>query len=183
MINHRAILLYYSKGNNNTQIATICGCSRPAVIRTIKRAKEINLQIPVSDSISDKELFVMLNPSRGRNKQYYMPDWYELNKDKIKRSFTKFRAWQKYCRVAKKLGLKAYGKTRFYKFYFDYFNTILRPRAKTSKVLSQIMGYEIARDSLVLQFGINSQQAQSITADMERWCKSLKLDMNKIWVT
>lgn len=57
MINYRAILLYYSKNNSITQIATICECSRPAVRKAIKRAKEINLQIPVSDSISDQDLY------------------------------------------------------------------------------------------------------------------------------
>ena len=67
MVNYRAILLYYTKGNTNTQIATICGCSRPTVIRTIKRSKELKLQLPVSDSISDQELYLMLFPKKGRD--------------------------------------------------------------------------------------------------------------------
>ena len=41
MTNYRAILLYYSKGNTTTQVATICGCSRTTVIRTIKRVNRL----------------------------------------------------------------------------------------------------------------------------------------------
>ncbi len=54
MTNYRAILQYHFNGNNNTQISTICGCSRTTVIKTIKRAKELNLVIPVSKTISDE---------------------------------------------------------------------------------------------------------------------------------
>ena len=56
MTNYRAILLYYSKNNTVTQIATICECSRPTVRRTIARAKELNLTIPVSSDITDESL-------------------------------------------------------------------------------------------------------------------------------
>ena len=55
MTNYRAILLYYSKGNTTTQIATICDCSRTTVIRAVKRAKAINLSLPVSDKIKDED--------------------------------------------------------------------------------------------------------------------------------
>ena len=119
MTNYRAILLYYSKGNTMTQIATICDCSRTTVIRAVKRAKAIGLALPVSDKIKDEELYFMLYPKRGPKKEYYRPDFYLLNKDKKKRGFTKYRAWQKYCRVAKREGYKAYGKSRFYKMYKD----------------------------------------------------------------
>ena len=80
MTNYRAILLYYSKGNTTTQIATICDCSRTTVIRAVKRAKAINLVLPVSDKIKDEELYFMLYPKRGPKKEYYRPDFYLLNK-------------------------------------------------------------------------------------------------------
>ena len=103
MTNYRAILLYYSKGNTTTQIATICDCSRTTVIRAVKRAKAIGLALPVSDKIKDEELYFMLYPKRGPKKEYYRPDFYLLNKDKKKRGFTKYRAWQKYCRVTDRI--------------------------------------------------------------------------------
>ena len=60
MTNYRAILLYYSKGNTTTQIATICDCSRTTVIRAVKRAKAIGLALPVADKIKDEELYFIL---------------------------------------------------------------------------------------------------------------------------
>lgn len=86
MINYRAMLLYYTKGNTNTQIATICQCSRTTVIKVIKRAKELKLQLPIPDSITDQQLFLMLYPKRGRKTGYYYPDFYLLDKDRKKRS-------------------------------------------------------------------------------------------------
>lgn len=66
MVNYRAILLYYTKGNTNTQISTICGCSRPTIIKTIKRAKELNLKLPIDDSVTDQQLYLILFPKKGR---------------------------------------------------------------------------------------------------------------------
>ena len=83
MVNYRAILFYYHYGNTTTQIATICECSRTTVIKTIKRVKQLDLKLPIADSVSDQELYVMLYPKRGRREEYYLPDWYLLDKDKI----------------------------------------------------------------------------------------------------
>ena len=54
----------------------------------------------------------MLYPDRDRDEEYYLSSWSELDKDRLKRSLSKHRTWQKYGSVAKKLGLKAYGKSR-----------------------------------------------------------------------
>ena len=70
MTNYRAILQYYYQGNTTTQIATICQCSRTTVLKTIKGAKEIQLDIPVSNQISDRQLYIMLYPKRGRREEY-----------------------------------------------------------------------------------------------------------------
>ncbi len=75
MTNYRAILQYHFNGNNNTQISTICGCSRTTVIKTIKRAKELNLVIPVSKTISDEVLYLMFCPQKGRKQGYWNILW------------------------------------------------------------------------------------------------------------
>lgn len=183
MTNYRAILQYYCQGNTTTQIATICQCSRTTVLKTIKRAAEINLALPVADSISDKELYLMLYLSRGRKEEYYLPDWYELNKDKTKRKFTKYRAWQKYCRVAKKLGLKAYGKSRFYRLYKDYLTVHTKPAAKVSQILKQIRNSTFTEGYVINVFGKESNAYRILMAQREQWCKSLRLNSSKIWTT
>ena len=138
MTNCRAILLYYSKGNTTTQTAIICDCSRTTVIRAIKSAKAIGPALPVSDQIKDEELCFMLYPKRGPKKEYYRSDFYILNQDKKKRGFTKYRAWQKYCRVAKREGYKAYGKSWFHKLYKDFFAFYMSSRVKRGENMKQI---------------------------------------------
>lgn len=154
MTNYRAILLYHSKGNTTTQVATICECSRTTVLRTIKRAKELNLTIPVSSDISDEELYLMICPNKGRNPKYYYPDFNELDHDRKKRSFTKYRAWQKYCRVAERKGLKAYRKSRFYKLYYNFFHHLMTAlRGKFGENLQEIRAFEIAGNKIIKRFG------------------------------
>ena len=181
MTNYRAILLYYSKGNTTTQIATICDCSRTTVIRAVKRAKAINLALPVSDKIKDEELYFMLYPKRGPKKEYYRPDFYLLNKDKKKRSFTKYRAWQKYCRVAKREGYKAYGKSWFYKLYKDYFSFYTPPHVKRSENMRQIWLFTIWKESYSDVIEYSDEARARLEAQIDEWCKKRRLDKHKIW--
>ncbi len=181
MTNYRAILLYYTRGNTNTQIATIIECSRTTVIKTIKRAKELNLQLPVPDSISDQELFLMLYPKKGRKTEYFYPDFRALDKDRIKRSFSKFRAWLKYCRVCQRDGLKAYGKSRFYRLYYLFYHKpFIRP--KLSKNLSQIRVWEMVANNLLWKSGPDSEVFAEFEYDREVWCRKRRLDKAKVWL-
>ncbi len=182
MTNYRAILLYYSKNNTVTQIATICGCSRPTVYKTIQRAKEIDLQVPVSKNISDEQLYIMLYPKKGRRDGYYYPDFNELDHDRIKRSHSKYRAWQKYCRVAHSKGLKAYKKSRFYQLLHNFFSPLMSSlKAKVGEHLEQIRAFEIAGKLILSRSGPNSIPYDCVKTDILLWCKKLRLDPNKIF--
>lgn len=182
MTNYKAILLYHSKGNTTTQVATICQCSRTTVLKVIKRATELNLKLPLPDSLSDKDIYFMLYPTRDRNEEYYLPNWSELDKDRLKRSFSKYRAWQKYCRVAKKLGLKAYGKSRFYDLYNDYFFVSNSASQECSgEVLAKIKYFEDGLEMIVNTCGMDSDPYRFFIEERSEWCKEMKLDKAKIW--
>lgn len=182
MTNYRAILQYYYNGNTNTQISTICGCSRTTVIKTIKKAKVLNLVIPVPKTISDEELYLMFCPQKGRKQGYYYPDFNELDHDRIKRSYTKYRAWQKYCRVAHRKGLKAYKKSRFYKLYQNFFSPLMSSlKAKVSDHLEQIRAFEIAGKLILSRFGENSKAYEHVRDDILMWCKKLRLEPRKLF--
>ena len=88
MTNYRAILEYHYKGNTTTQIAKFCECSRTTVLKTIKRAKQCGINLPLSDKTSDYDLLKTLYPKRVRKEEYAAPDFYELEKDKKKRKQT-----------------------------------------------------------------------------------------------
>ena len=36
MVKYRLIIEYHKKGNNNTQVATLCGCSRMTVWKVVE---------------------------------------------------------------------------------------------------------------------------------------------------
>lgn len=182
MTNYKAILLYHSKGNTTTQIATICQCSRPTVLKVINRASELNLKVPVSDSLSNKDIYFMFYPDRDRNEEYYLPSWSELDKDMLKRSFSKYRAWQKYCRMAKRLGLKAYGKTHFYNLYNDYFFCFESEQKEGhNAVLAKIKYFEQGLDIIANTCGTDSEPYRQFLVERDDWCKKMRLDKTKIW--
>lgn len=181
MTNYKAILLYHSKGNTTTQIATICQCSRTTVLKVIKRAMELNLQLPISDALSYKDLYFILYPDRDRKEEYYLPSWSELDKDMLKRSFSKYRAWQKYCRIAKRLGLKAYGKSRFYELYNDYFFPNSGLQECSNEVLSKIRYFENGLEMIAHTCGMDSDPYRHFIEERNEWCKEMKLDKAKIW--
>lgn len=41
MVKYKLIIEYYQKGNNNSQIATLCGCSRTVVWEVLNRFNKI----------------------------------------------------------------------------------------------------------------------------------------------
>ena len=119
MTNYRAILNFYSKGNTTTQIAKLCECSRTTVLKTIKRAKECGIQLPLTSEMSDLKLLTMLYPKRVHREGYVQPDFYSLEKDKKKRKLTIFVMWRRYYKRTLAAGGKPYGKSQFFKMFPD----------------------------------------------------------------
>lgn len=177
MTDYKSILLYYSKGNTNTQIATICGCSRTTVIKTIKRAKELNLKLPLPATLRDADLYLMLYPKRGKKQGYYVPDIHSIEKDRRKRSFSKYRAWQKYCRVAQREGYKAYSKSRFYSLYNEYGSMGARFHIKRSNNIGDILGFTILQS----RYSNDAESYEFVQKQIDDWCKERRLDKYKIW--
>lgn len=181
MTNYRAILNFHHLGNTTTQVATICECSRTTVLKTIKRAEELNLQLPIPRIMSDTELFAMFCPRMGRDEGYYVPDFTALDKDKIKRSFTKERAWEKYCRVAKRMGLKAYSRPQFFRLYHDHFNNLYSgPRPNKHANVDQIAAYGYAGRRIASTLGKDSINFAVFQLEVEGWCSKLRLEPHKI---
>ena len=113
----------------------------------------------------------MLYPKRGPKNEYYRPDFYLLNKDKKKRGFTKYRAWQKYCHVAQREGYKAYGKSWFYKLYKDYFGFYIPPRVRRSENMRQIRLFTIWKESYSDVIEYSDEARARLEAQIDEWCK------------
>jgi hypothetical protein len=174
MFDYRSLLFYYSKGNTIAQVATLCQCSRTTVYKAVKRAKEINLELPVPYHITDKMLLAMLYPKRGHNQEYDFPDFEAIRRDKVKRKLTLDVAWRRYYKRTVAAGKKAYKKTQFFKMFKEFFH---RTRAKIKNdVIAVFVGYEMA-----IGRAHYSQSLQAaIMEERDKWLKKMKLDGSKL---
>ena len=68
MSKYKLIIEYYPKGNNNSQIATLCSCSRTTVWTVLKRANAIGIGFDELSGMNPKELAYLLFPE-GRNRE------------------------------------------------------------------------------------------------------------------
>ena len=56
MVNYRLIIEYHQKGNNNTQVATLCSCSRMTVWKVFDRIRNIEVSIDKLLKLDNEEL-------------------------------------------------------------------------------------------------------------------------------
>ena len=62
MVNYRLIIEYHQKGNNNTQVATLCGCSRMTVWKVLNRIRDIEISIDELSKLDNEELKNIIFP-------------------------------------------------------------------------------------------------------------------------
>ena len=72
MVKYKLIIEYYQKGNNNSQIATLCGCSRTVVWEVLNRFNKIETIFADIQRMSEEE-----------NDVYYIGDskYYKIGSD------------------------------------------------------------------------------------------------------
>lgn len=120
MTNYRELLRLKSLGLNNSQIADSLQCSRTTVVAVLERAKAAGLALPVSVSISDKELEEKLYPSTPGKAVYKMPDYAYIHKELQRSGVTLNLLWLEYCDQCRAAGEIPYQSTQFNKYYADY---------------------------------------------------------------
>ena len=64
MSKYKLIIEYYQKGNNNSQIATLCSCSRMTVWRVFQRIKALGIEVYVLNDMSEEEKCAVLTEIR-----------------------------------------------------------------------------------------------------------------------
>ncbi|HIW01955.1 MAG TPA: helix-turn-helix domain-containing protein, partial [Candidatus Protoclostridium stercorigallinarum] len=60
MSKYKLIIEYYQKGNNNSQIATLCSCSRTTVWTVLKKIKALKIDIYALKDMSEEEIASLL---------------------------------------------------------------------------------------------------------------------------
>ncbi len=176
MLNYKLIIEYHQKGNNNSQIANLCGCERKTVIRVIKRFYELEIPIEEFNEIPDKQLMWIMYPKKTLKKgEYLIPDYKWEEKQMIKHRASVRLCWRRYCKRATAQGLKAYTWKRFLILYNEYKKP---PKAvDMDKVRQKLQDYNFL---LKKWRNKESEGYKQMLRDKEEWLKSLHLDEDKI---
>ena len=120
MTNYREILRLHSLGLNKTEIASSCRCARNTVAATLQRAANCNLQWPLPEGMSDKQLSERLFPSSTAKPACKMPDYAYVHKELQRSGVTLNLLWLEYCDQCRAAGEIPYQSTQFNKYYADY---------------------------------------------------------------
>lgn len=125
MSKYKLIIEYYQKGNNISQIATLCDCFRMTVWRVLQRVNDIGIGIRELSEMNEKELAYLLFPERAKpGDGYLIPDfkWEEFQMVKHRSSIR--LCWRRYCKRAAKQNLMAYS----WKCFITLYNAYRRPK-------------------------------------------------------
>lgn len=177
MVKYKLIIEYLKKGNNFTQVATLCGCSRMTVWRVVQRLNSLTIKLVDYQNISEEELTQILFPERvKKGKGYLIPDfkWEEFQMRKHQSSLR--LCWRRYCKRAIKQNLKAYSWASFCFFYGQYRKPCSDEDDPNDKVRNKLKHY-----NLLMSFcNPDSESYRKLQKEKDEWLKSLHLDENKI---
>ena len=177
MSKYKLIIEYYQKGNNNSQIATLCSCSRTTVWTVLKRIKALGIEVYVLNDMSEDEIASLLFPERAKaGDGYLIPDfkWEEFQMCKHRSSIR--LCWRRYCKRAAKQNLMAYSWKSFIILYNTYRNPKIVVEDPNDKIRNKLKDF----NSLLSCCPHGSINYEVIKIQKEEWLKSLKLEEDKI---
>ena len=99
MVKYSLIIEYLDRGNNFSQVARLCCCSRMTVWRVVQRLDSIKIETIDLKHISEGELRSLLFPERvKKGEKYLIPDfkWEEFQMRKHQSSLR--LCWRRYCK-------------------------------------------------------------------------------------
>ena len=177
MSKYKLISEYYLKGNNRTQIATLCDCSRTTVWTVLKRVDAIGIGLDELSGMSEKELAYLLFPERAKlGDGYLIPDfkWEEFQMVKHRSSIR--LCWRRYCKRAAKQNLMAYSWKSFIILYNAYRKPKIEACDPNDKIRNKLKDFNF----LLSCCPRGSINYEVIIIQKEEWLKSLKLEEDKI---
>ena len=177
MVNYRLIIEYHKKGNNNTQVATLCSCSRMTVWKVLNRIRDIEISIDELSKLDNEEFKNIIFPEyMKKGDGYLIPDfkWEEFQIVKHRSSIR--LCWRRYCKRAAKQNLVAYSWKVFLTSYNEYRRPKIQVDDPDDKIITKLKHY-----NFLLAYCENDKVMYSvIQTEKEMWLKSLGLDGNKI---
>ncbi len=177
MKNYKLIVEYYQKGNNNSQIATLCSCSRMTVWRVFQRIKALGIEVYVLNDMSEEEISSLLFPERAKKGDgYLIPDfkWEEFQMVKHQSSIR--LCWRRYCKRAAKQNLMAYSWKSFIILYNAYRKPKIEACDPNDKIRNKLKDFNF----LLSCCPRGSIKYEVILRQKQEWLKYLQLEEDKI---
>lgn len=177
MVKYRLIIEYHQKGNNNTQVATLCSCSRMTVWKVINRLNEADISAEELLELSDEKINSILFPERKKQSDgYLIPDYKWEDYQMRKRGASIRLCWRRYCKRATYHNLKAYSWASYISFYEQY-----RKPCSHEKDPKDIIRNKRNEYNLHMSWcNPNGNAYRKIKEEKEAWLESLHLDESKI---
>lgn len=120
MTKYREILKLNHQQISGRSIASILGCSRNTVSKTLEASEKQGLTWPLPLDISDEELEQILFPERSVDPTRMLPDYETIHRELAKNGVTMTLLWDEYCIQCRDLAKIPYMYTQFCKMYRDY---------------------------------------------------------------
>lgn len=112
MVKYTLMVEYLLKGNNYTQVATLCGCSRRTVSRVLKRIDYFGFSLESIKNIGEEELRYLLFPERKKQGDGYLIPDYKWEEFQMCKHGSSIRlCWRRYCKRAEKQNLTSSQRT------------------------------------------------------------------------
>ena len=177
MVKYSLIVEYLKKGNNYSQIATLCGCSRTTVWAVVKRIDYFKIQLADIDGIDEVGLRSILFPERVRKDEKYLVIDFKWEEFQMRKHQSSLRlCWRRYCKRAAKQNLAAYSWKVFLTSYNDYRRPKIQVDDPDDKIRTKLKHY-----NFLLAYCENDKVMYSvIQTEKEMWLKSLGLDESRI---
>ena len=177
MSKYKLIIEYYQKGNNNSQIATLCSCSRMTVWRVFQRIKALGIEVYVLNDMSEEEISSLLFPKRAKaGDEYLIPD-FKCEEFKMVKHRSSIRlCWRRYCKRAAKQNLMAYSWKSFIILYNAYRKPKIEACDPNDKIRNKLKDFNFLLSCC--PHGSINYEVNKIKK--EEWLKSLKLEEDKI---
>ena len=177
MVKYSLIVEYLKKGNNYSQIATLCGCSRTTVWEVVKRIDYFKIQLADIDGIDEVGLRSILFTERVRKDEKYLVIDFKWEEFQMRKHQSSLRlCWRRYCKRAAKQGLKAYSWASFGLLYSQYKKPCADDDDPNDKVRNKLKHY-----NLLMSFcNPSGTSYEKIKQEKEDWLKFLHLEEDKI---
>lgn len=177
MVKYSLIVEYLKKGNNYSQIATLCGCSRTTVWAVVKRIDYFKIQLADIDGIDEVGLRSILFPERVRKDEKYLVIDFKWEEFQMRKHQSSLRlCWRRYCKRAAKQGLKAYSWASFGLLYSQYKKPCADEDDPHDAVRNKLKHYNL----LLSYCNPGGTCYEKIKQEKEDWLKSLHLEEDKI---